>query len=129
MPTFSTNQGTFSQRAGMALEVGKQIGPFSIGLDIGKTSLIDSDTTNYIEFRPNLNIFQQDKFTNTLTIGVGYVFRAEENVMTELSTGVEYTPNKRYSYNVFFGTYYYSGIHSASNENYLAFSVMYYFKH
>jgi len=129
MPTFSTSQGTVAQRAGVALEVGKQLGPFSIGFDLGKTSLSNNDTTTYLEVRPNLNIFQQDKFTNTLTIGMGYVLRAEENVMTELSTGIEYTPNKRFSYNIFFGTCYYSGVHSNSNENYLAMSVMYYLKY
>jgi len=129
MPTFSTNQGSISQRAGIALEAGKQLGSFSIGLDLGKTSLVNSDTTNYIELRPNLNIFQQDKFTNTLTIGLGYVFTAEENIMTEFSTGIEYTPSKKYSYNIFFGTYYYSGIHSSSSENYVALSIMYYLNH
>ena len=127
---FYTNNGTFAQRATLDLEVGLQWDVFSVGLDLGKVSLapiVGKDSATYLEIRPNLNVFQQGKFTNTITIGLGYVFGASQNIMTEFSTGIEYTPNQRWSYNLYFGTYYFSGVESASSNNYFAGSVMYYF--
>jgi len=130
-PSFYTGQGTVQQRTNLTLEAGRQWGPFSTGIDLGKINVSKQhgrDTTWYTEIRPNLNVFQQDKFTNTVTIGIGYIFGAEENVLTELATGVEYTPNSRVSYNIFFGTYYFSGKYSSSSQNYFGLQVMYYLK-
>ena len=73
-------------------------------------------------------MFQQGKFTNTLAIGLGYVFGAKQNILTEFTSGIEYTPNARYSYNLYFGTYYFSGVTSASSQNFLGLSAMYFFK-
>jgi hypothetical protein len=127
---FYTGNGTFAQRFTPDIEFGLQWDVFSLGFDIGKVNMAQKggrDTTTYFELRPNLNVFQQGKFTNTLTIGLGYVPNAEENVMTEFTTGMEYTPNARVSYNLFFGTYYFSGVHSASSQNFFGVSGMYYF--
>ena len=132
MPGFYTGSGTVAQRSTFDVEFGKQWDVFSLGLDIGKINLAPKatpiDTTWYTEIRPNLNVFQQGKFTNTLTIGLGYIFGAHENVLTEFTTGIQYTPNPTISYNVYFGTYYFSGVNSASNQNFLGVSVMYFFK-
>ncbi len=131
MPGFYTGQGTVAQRTTFDMEIGRQWDVFSLGLDFGKTNLtkqVGKDTTFYAEIRPNLNVFQQGKFTNTLTIGLGYVFGAKENVLTEFTTGIEYTPGTTFSYNVYFGTYYFSGEYSASSQNFFGVSAMYYFK-
>ncbi len=127
---FYTGNGTFAQRATPDIEFGLQWQVFSVGLDLGKTSLgqgLGGDTTTYLEIRPNLNVFQQGNFTNTLTIGLGYVFGAKQNIMTEFTTGIEYTPNEKLSYNIFFGTYYFSGVESSSSNNFFGASIMYYF--
>ena len=131
MPGFYTGQGTVKQRTTFDIEVGKQWDAFSLGLDLGKTNIDKcngADTTTYFEFRPNLNVFQQGKFANTLTIGLGYVFGASNNVMTELSSGIQYTPKQKWSYNLYFGTYYFSGNYASTSNNFLGLSIMYYFK-
>ena len=129
-PSLFTNAGTFKERFTPTIEVGQQWKSFSLGFDVGKFNVTPQrgkDTTFYFEVRPNLNIFQQDKFTNTLTIGVCYVFNASESLLNELTTGIEYTPTDRLSYNVYVGTYYLSGSTSASNNNFFGISLMYFF--
>ena len=132
MPAFYTSTGTTAQRTTADIEVGRQWDAFSVGLDLGKTNLAKTnrktDTTWYTEIRPNLNIFNQGKFTNTLTIGLGYVFGgATQNLLTEFSTGIQYTPKYHMSYNLFFGAYYFSGKNGSSNQNYMGASIMYFF--
>lgn len=125
-----TNAGTIAERLTPCIEFGKQWDVFSFGIDIGKTHMgqhSGADTTSYVELRPSLNVFQQGKFSNTLTLGLGYVLNAQANLLTEFTTGIEYTPNKKYSYNVFFGTYYFSGNNAAYSNNFFGASVMYYF--
>lgn len=152
MPSIYTGNnaqgGTYGQKTSFNLEVGKQWNIFSLGVDLGKTTLSTSEivnstnsdgtitksiTTNpqgkwYTEVRPNLNVFQQGKFTNTLTCGVGYVFNSDENIMVEYSSGIQFTPDKTWSYNLYFGSYYYTGLNSSSSNNFLGISIMYYFK-
>ena len=125
-----TGIGTLEERFTPDIEIGKQWDVFSLGIDIGKIHVgqkSGKDTTSYVEIRPSLNVFQQGKFSNTLTIGIGNVFNAAANILTEFTTGIEYTPNKRYSYNVFFGTYYFSGKEFSSSQNFFGFSMMYFF--
>jgi hypothetical protein len=123
--------GTMRDRSNLAIEVGKQyFNVFTLGFDYGRSTLSKvsgKDTANYVEFRPNLNIFQQGKFTNTITIGAGYVFNAEENFCTELSSGVEYALNSDIHFNINFGQYFYSGNHTSSNCTFFGVSVMKYF--
>jgi hypothetical protein len=106
------------------------MGVFSVGADIGKTHFApqkDRDTTMYIEVRPNLNIFEHGKFTNTLTMGIGCVFNAHENFMTELTTGMEYEMNDHYHFNANFGQYYFSGRETLTSVTFFGLSIMHYF--
>src|SRR5258708_19886237 len=101
-PSLTNTAGTLADKANITLEIGKQWDVFSMGLDIGKTTLArvtGRDTTVYLELRPNLNIFQQGKFTNTFTAGIGYVFNAKENLVTELTPGIEYAYNQTLHFN------------------------------
>ena len=130
-PSVTNTIGTFADKSNIAIEFGRQWDVFSMGFDIGKTTLskvTNIDTTNYFELRPSLNVFQQGKFTNTLTIGLGYVFNAKENLLTELTYGIEYAFTPKIHFNVFFGQYFYSGKLSASNATFLGISAMFYLK-
>jgi len=133
-PSIFTNAGSFNDRFSPTIEVGQQFKSFSLGLDVGKLNTTPQnrngykDSTFYFEVRPNLNVFQQDKFTNTLTIGLGYVVNSSQPIMNEFTTGMEYTPNERWSYNIYFGTYYFSGKSAASNSNFFGVSFMYFLK-
>ncbi len=129
-PSVTNTAGTLAEKANLSLEVGRQWDVFSMGLDVGKTSLGKSDgvdTTKYFEIRPNLNIFQQGKFTNTFTAGIGVIFNAEENLMTELSSGIEYAYSDQLHFNILFGQYYYSGKFTASTVTFFGITVMRYF--
>lgn len=130
MPAFYTGSGSITQRTTFDVEVGKQWDAFSLGLELGKTNFEANglrDTTFYTEIRPNLNVFQQGKFTNTLTIGLGYIFNAHQNFLTEFTTGIEYSFNKNYAFNLYYGTYYFGGKESSSNQNFIGMSVTYFF--
>lgn len=129
-PSITNTAGTLAEKSNLSFEVGRQWDVFSCGLDVGKTSLgkvVGSDTTFYLEIRPNLNIFQQGKFTNTLTPGIGVIFNSEENLMTELTSGIEYAYSPLIHFNIVFGQYYYSGKYSASTVTFFGVSIMKYF--
>ena len=129
-PCLTNDAGTLWEKSNLAIELGRQWDVFSLGIDVGKTSLgkvTGRDTTAYLELRPNLNIFQQGKFTNTFTAGIGYIFNSKQNLMTELTSGIEYAYNDKLHLNIYFGQYFYSGKTAASNVTFFGLSVMYYF--
>jgi len=129
-PSISNTAGTFADKSNLSVEIGRQWDVFSLGLVIGKNSLENFgrlDTTTYFELRPNLNVFQQGKFTNTFTAGIGYILNAQESLLTELSYGIEYAYSPQFHFNVYFGQYYYSGRYADSNSTFFGFSCMYYF--
>ena len=130
-PALTNVAGTIAFKSNESIEIGRQWEVFSLGLDYGRstlTKIVGRDTANYVEIRPNLNIFQVGKYTNTFTAGIGYVFNAHQNLMTELTYGIEYTYTEQIHFNVQFGQYYYSGIKFASNESFFGVSIMYFFK-
>ena len=129
-PSLTNSAGTIEEKGNIAVEVGRQWDVFSLGLDIGKTTMANvhgRDTSVYLELRPNLNVFQQGKFTNTFTAGVGGIFGAKENFMTELTSGIEYAYSEKVHFNVVFGQYFYSGRYSASDVTFFGLSAMLYF--
>ncbi len=129
-PSLSNNAGSFGEKANFAFELGRQWDVFSLGIDYGRTNLATvqgKDTSNYLELRPNLNIFQQGRFTNTFTAGIGYIFNAQQTLMTELTSGIEYTYNDQFHINVYLGQYYYSGRTAASTETFFGVSAVWFF--
>lgn len=129
-PALTNDAGTIPEKANLSFEIGRQWNVFSMGLDIGKTSLgkvKGRDTTAYLEIRPNLNVFQQGKFTNTLTVGIGYIFNSNQSLMTEITSGIEYSYSSKMHFNAYFGQYYYSGRVDASTVTFFGVSGMLYF--
>jgi hypothetical protein len=129
-PAITNDIGTLAEKANLSIEVGRQWDAFSLGLDLGKTTLGKQngrDTTNYLEIRPNLNIFQQGKFTNTFTAGIGFIFNSRESLFTELTSGIEYSFRPKIHFNIYFGQYYYSGRYEASSVTFFGVSIMRYF--
>lgn len=131
VPCMTTTVGNFPAKVSPAIEIGKQWNVFSMGFDIGKTNCSPvkdkKDTTIYLEFRPNLNIFQVGKFTNTFTPGIGYVF-GSKCLMLELTAGLEYSLTEKLHINMFFGQYSYSGLKANSSVSFVGFSLMMFFK-
>ena len=119
------------------IEFGKQFQDvFTLGLAIGKTNCSSNKFTDdlYLEFRPNLNVFQIGRFTNTISPGIGYVSGPIKSIMLEWTSGVEYALNDKVHINVFFGNYYYSSFSSDINAPshfspyFWGFSVVKFFK-
>jgi hypothetical protein len=129
-PALTNTAGTAADKANLALEVGRQWDVFSLGLAFGKTTLSPvshRDTSKYIELRPNLNIFQVGKFTNTFTPGIGYVFNAREDLVTEVTYGIEYSLSDQLHVNAYFGQFFYSGKETASNVSFFGISAAWFF--
>jgi hypothetical protein len=129
-PALTNDIGTIAEKSNLSFEIGRQWDVFSLGLDLGKTSLGNmhgNDTSTYLEIRPNLNVFQQGKFTNTFTAGIGYIFNSQQSLMTEVTSGIEYTLNSKVHFNIYFGQYYYSGKYAASSVTFFGLSGMFYF--
>lgn len=130
-PSLTNTAGTIVEKSNIAIEVGKQWDAFSLGVAFGKTTLskvTGRDTSNYFEIRPNLNVFQQGKFTNTFTAGIGYIFQAKENLLTEVTYGIEYSLTQKLHFNANFGQFFYSGRESASNVSFFGISAVLFFK-
>jgi hypothetical protein len=131
VPSITNSHGTLAEKSNISFEAGRQWDVFSLGLDIGKTSLgkvVGPDTTVYLELRPNLNVFQQGKFTNTITPGIGVIFNSKETLVTEITSGIEYALSPLIHFNIYFGQYYYSGRESESSTTFFGLSIMKYFK-
>lgn len=129
-PSINNQAGSFPEKINLNLEVGRQWDVFSLGIVLGKNSLANGgspDTTTFVELRPNLNIFQQGKFTNTFTAGIGYTFNSQESLLTELTYGIEYAYTNQLHLNIYFGQYYFSGRYSDSNSTFFGLSFVYYF--
>lgn len=130
-PSLTNTAGTLWDKSNLALEVGQQWDVFSLGIDIGKSTLAKvggRDTSTYIELRPNLNVFQQGKFTNTFTAGIGIVFNARQGLLTELTNGIEYAFSDKFHFNMFFGQYFYSGRTASDNATFFGVSAVFYAK-
>ena len=127
VPCLTNAPGDFAMKLSPTIEVGRQWQDvFSIGLDLGKTNCAPTagkDTTVYLEFRPNLNIFQVGKFVNTFTPGLGYVFGASQNMMLEFTQGIEYSFTPLVHLNIFYGQYYYSGKYANSSVSFFGVSI------
>ena len=131
VPSLTNSPGTIMDKTNLSFEVGRQWDVFSMGADIGKTSMATvngRDTTVYLEIRPNLNIFQQGKFTNTITPGIGFIFNAKLNFVTEVTSGIEFAYTPLIHFNIYFGQYYYSGLTSSNSTTFFGLSIMKYFK-
>jgi hypothetical protein len=129
-PSLTTIQGTILDKGNLSFEVGHQFDVFSVGAVYGKSSLASEkkDTTSYFEIRTNLNIFQQGKFTNTFTIGAGYIPLAKNNFLTEVTYTIEYSLSETFHINILAGNYLYSGLKTTSSEPFVGISLTYYFK-
>lgn len=130
MPALTSSAGSFSDKGNLSIEVGKQWDCFSLGVDVGETNFSSdpiSDKSMYFEFRPNINVFQQGKFTNTITTGVGVVPFSKEYLLIESTVGIEYSYSELLHINLMCGQFNYSGENSV-NIPFFGVSLVKYFK-
>jgi hypothetical protein len=119
--------GTFNQKVFMTTEFGRTFGIFDIGLMIGRLNLAKGDSLFFTEILPTINIFSKGRFSEALTLGIGRVFGAKENLLTELTNSINFAPNNRFIITVFQGNYFFDGKLSTSKAQFMGLSVTFNF--
>src|SRR6185503_8910264 len=94
---FVNSRGGFGKRFAPGVEFGKTFGIFDLGLATGKLNTLTSgsDTTQYLEFRPTINIFSKGRFAEGLCLGGGYVFGAKQGLMTEICNSINFNVSEK----------------------------------
>jgi len=126
---FVNAKGGFGKRFAPGVEFGKTFGIFDIGLATGKLNIITTgrDTTQYIEFRPTINIFSKGRFAEGLCLGGGYVFGAKQGLMTEICNSINFNITERAALAVVQGYFYFDGTNSSRGTQYMGFTFTYNF--
>lgn len=126
---FVNSKGGFAKRFSPSVEVGRTYGIFDIGLATGKTNTLSSgsDTTQYLEFRPTINIFSKGRFAEALCLGGGYVFGAQQGLMTEVCNSINFNISETVAVAVVQGYFYYDGTNSSRGTQYMGFNLTYNF--
>lgn len=124
---FVNTRGGFSKRFSPALEFGRTYGIFDIGLATGKTNIFNKDTTQYIEFRPTINIFSKRRFAEGLCLGGGYVFGAKQGLMTEICNSINFNISETVAVAVVQGYYFFDGTNNSRSAQYMGFALTYNF--
>jgi hypothetical protein len=113
--------GTFNQKVFMTTEVGRTFGIFDIGLMIGRFNLAKGDSLFFTELVPTINVFSKGRFSEALTLGIGRVFGATQNLLTELTNSINFAPNNRFIITVYQGNYFFDGKLSTSKAQFMGF--------
>jgi len=126
---FVNTKGGFGKRFSPGVEFGKTFGIFDLGFATGKLNVITTgrDTTQYIEFRPTINIFSKGRFAEGLCLGAGYVFGAQQALMTEICNSINFNVTERVSVAVVQGYFYFDGTNSNRGTQYMGFTFTYNF--
>lgn len=122
-------KGGFAKRFSPAIELGRTYGIFDIGLVTGKTNAFSSggDTTQYIEFRPTINIFSKGRFAEGFCLGGGYVFGAKQGLMTEICNSINFNISSNSAIAVTQGYYFFDGTNDNRTAQYMGISYTYNF--
>jgi hypothetical protein len=126
---FVNTKGGAAKRFSPSVEFGRTYGIFDIGLATGRVNFLNrgSDTTRYLEFRPTINIFSKGRFAEALCLGGGYVFKAQQGLMTEICNSINFNISAIWAVAVVQGYYYFDGTNSSRNTQYMGFNVTYNF--
>ena len=126
---FVNTKGGFAKRFSPAFEFGRTYGIFDIGLATGRFNSLSSgsDTSRYIEFRPTINIFSSGRFAEGLCLGGGYVFKAQQGLMTEICNSINFNISTTVALAVTQGYYFFDGTNSSRSTQYMGFSITYNF--
>jgi hypothetical protein len=121
---FVNSKGGFAKRYSPSVEFGR-----TYGLATGKLNSLSSgsDTSQFIEFRPTINIFSKGRFAEALCLGGGYVFGAQQALMTEICNSINFNINANWAVAVVQGYFYFDGTNSSRNTQYMGLNVTYNF--
>lgn len=119
-PSFSyyNGEGKFKDKAMASLEVGAVVNDV-LSLGVAGGVLDFQEYTPYVEFRPSVTVFTYDRVSVSATLGAGYVFRKQENLLVELAGTLAYSLGSNTSLSVFAGQYRFNGNHSSSTATFI----------
>jgi hypothetical protein len=126
---FVNSKGGFAKRFSPSIEIGRTYGIFDIGLATGQFGTLSSgsDTTHYIEFRPTINVFSKGRFAEALCLGGGYVFGAQQGMVTEICNSINFNITTNWALAVVQGYFYFDGTNSSRTAQYMGFNLTYNF--
>ncbi len=109
---------------------GKQFENFSLSFAFENPQLytVSIDSVSYFEIKGNLNVFQQGKFKNKLTIGGGIFPSGRTKSLFEICYTLEYSLSKKVHINIIGGEYYYSNFQYPTNNVVVGISLVYFFE-
>lgn len=132
--TLSTNAyvnttGNFAKRFSPVIEFGRTYGIFDIGLATGRLNSLNagSDTTQYLEFRPTINVFSKGRFSEALCLGAGYVINAKQGLMTEICNTINFNVSETVAIAVAQGYCFFDGTNNNRSAQYMGFNITYNF--
>lgn len=122
-------KGGAAKRFSPGFEFGRTYGIFDIGLGLGRFGSLSSgsDTSNYIEFRPTINIFSAGRFAEGLLLGGGYVFGAKQALMTEICNSINFNISPNVAVAVTQGYLFFDGTNSSRSGQYMGLTFTYNF--
>jgi hypothetical protein len=124
---FVNSKGGFAKRFSPGIEFGRTYGIFDIGLSTGRLNSTRSDTSQFIEFRPTINVFSKGRFAEALCLGGGYVFNAKQGMMTEICNSINFNISEKLAVAVTQGYYFFDGTNNSRSTQYMGFSLTYNF--
>ena len=123
--------GNFNEKVFFTVELGRTYGIFDIGLAIGRLNLVSSnsgtDSNWFAGIRPTINVFSKGRFSESLTLGAGYVFNAKQNFMTEITNCINFSPNDKMTIAVCQGNYFFDGRLTTSKAQFIGLAVTFNF--
>ena len=124
---FTNAIGTLKEKVFMTTEVGKTFGIFDIGLMVGRLNLAKGDSLFFTEIVPTINVFSKRRFSEALTLGIGHIYGAKQNLLTEITNSINYAPTNRIVLTVFQGNYFFDGRFATSKAQFMGLSMTYNF--
>ena len=128
---YTNTAGSFNQKTFISAEFGRTYGIFDIGLVIGRLNLVASgsgiDSNWFTEVRPTINVFSKGRFSESLTLGAGYIFNAKLNFLTEITNCINFSPNDKCTIAVCQGNYFFDGRLSTSRAQYMGIAFTFNF--
>ena len=128
---YTNTAGTFNQKVFLSAEFGRTYGIFDIGLAIGRLNLVASgngiDSNWFSEVRPTINVFSKGRFSESLTLGAGFIFNAKQNFLTEITNCINFSPNDNLTIAVCQGNYFFDGRQSTSRAQFMGLALTFNF--
>lgn len=126
---FVNTKGGAAKRFSPSTEFGRTYGIFDIGLATGRLNSINSgaDTTRFLEFRPTINVFSKGRFSEALSLGGGYVFKAKQGLMTEICNSINFNISEKLEVAVVQGYYFFDGTNNNRSTQFMGFNFTYNF--